>query len=334
MEALVYAVLLAVAALVVPGLNRNGRLALGAGSALAAWVVCFGTVLALSSSYEILSSRVTAKDHVYDPEIQYYSCGKDGKETCTRTIPRWRWDVKSDIGTSSQHTYTNDAPGRWKRTAIGDPFATTKYFRNAQYLSNQSVGFEHSDYSGWMPDYPRIRDGFQVDRCVSPLPLCAPLNIALANAQREWGPKHKVNVIVALVPAAHLGFGAALSKHWVGGKKNDAVLVLHLDEDNRSIRGGRVFSRSTGTVLGADGRNFNTTLLEAGTGIDTYDPARLVAAIATALPLFDREDLSKHDFWAETFQLPWYWILGQVLLLAGLFAAATVFLRHNPSTSE
>lgn len=331
MEALIYATLMVLVACFIPGLNGKGRAILAVGAAVVAWLVCAGTVLGLSSSYELISGRVTAKDWEYDPTYVSESCGKD----CTRMkeVPRWRWDVKGDVGKHSEYTDWKREPRIYREAVIGEPFATTKHFRNAQYLAAGSVLYDHSDYSGWMPDYPRIRDGFRVDRCLSGVADCKTMNRLLAEAQRSWGPGHKVNVIVVAVAADAKGFDTALRQHWVGGKKNDAVVVVYLGA-GQTISEVRAFSRSTGTVLATDGRNFNTYLRENVAAVGTWDEARIIAAIAPALPFFDREDLSKHDFWAETFQLPWYWILGQIVLLAAMFAAAAAFLRSDPSTSR
>lgn len=292
----------------------------------------YGALYAQASDVEILSGAVVAKKRTYDPETETYSCGTDSKghtKTCTRTIPRWKWSVVSNIGDDdySEHTYTkSNEPEIYKFTAVGDAYARTKRFTNFQYVSEQTIMLNKQDqYAGWLPEYPKIYNGFQVDRGLSRIVASDELSGKLAVAQRNWGPSYGVNVIVCVVDATKdVGFSDALRNKWTGGKKNDVVLTLYLE--NNEVKKAEVFSRSTNNKRAENMADFNMTLRERAEKLGTYDVGELLGVIELSLPYFEREDLSQYDFLEAEYSAPvWVEILGSFLLLACMGITVKVY---------
>jgi hypothetical protein len=314
-----------------------------------AGVVYYGPMYWQASDLELLSGSVVAKKRVYDPETESYDCGKDSQgntKTCTREIPRWRWDVISDIDSDkfSEHTYQSiRSPDIYSRTQIGDPYTAAHRFLNFQNVSEQSVLLDRESadgYVGWLPEYPQVYSGFKVQRGFSTSPLVDQrvLSNMLNVAQKRWGPMHGVNVMVVVIgPQADANkFYYALKSKWKGGKKNDAVLIVRVDEEGR-MTNTNSFSRSADNLLNEEGRAF-TTLLHVN-AMKTYtaankkfDPEQIIASIDQSLKYFQREDLGRYDFLKDEYMPP-YWLVALSVIVTMLGVVLTVNYivgRRNP----
>lgn len=298
---------------------------LGAAIALGGYYI----PLAVSANdTELISGAVTKKQRVYDAEIETYICGHDSHgnaKYCTREIPRWRWDVISNIGDSySDYTYNkNREPEIYANTHIGDPYSDTRTFKNYQRVSSQTVKFNRElEYKGWLPPYPAIYGGFKVARAFSLVDTVdqRELSKALSVAHRSWGPSYGVNAIVVILNSGTdiASFKEALYTKWQGGKKNDAVLILKLDNENK-VSDVRVFGRSSDNATDERGRSFTQRLLEESKALGEYSPEKVVNVLNGALPLFYREDLRKYDFLEAEYAPPlWLDILIVALIVIGM----------------
>jgi hypothetical protein len=328
-----YTAIAMVAAVALYAWRRDAIEALLAGAVGIIVSVCFyyGALYAQASDVELLSGAVVEKKRTYDPETETYSCGTDSKghtKTCTRTIPRWKWSVISNIDDDySEHTYSkSNEPEIYKFTAIGDAYARSKLFLNFQYVSEQTVMLNKQDqYTGWLPEYPQIYNGFQVDRGLSRIVASDELSGKLAIAQRDWGPFRGANVIVCVVDAVKdVGFSDALRNKWTGGKKNDVVLTLYLTDN--VVQKAEVFSRSTNTKRNEEMADFNMVLKQKAEKMGTYDVGELLGVIELSLPYFEREDLRQYDFLESDYSAPvWVEILGTFLLLACMGLTVKVY---------
>ena len=323
--------------------NRERDLAVTATGFIIGLVVAlatfYGPMYWQASDEELLSGSVAEKNRVYDPETEYYDCGKDSHgntKTCSREIPRWRWDVVSDYGDRySEHTYQSiRAPEIYSGAQIGDPFASTKRFLNFQNVSDQSVMVDRQsaeEYRGWLPRYPHVYAGFKVSRGFSNTPCMDQRGLShhLSLAQKRWGPMHGVNVSVIVVgPKTNWNqFTNALASKWKGGKKNDAVLVLGVDDECRAVHAWS-FSRSADEKLDDRGRTFTTALyVNAHEALSQQkgpiSVPVIIDSIDKSLSLFQREDLGRYDFLADEYSPP-YWLVGVSLVLVLAVQGLTV----------
>ena len=336
MDIFMYAVIAVVAAIAWYAYQRNAWYAIAAGAVgiVLSTALYYGGMYAQASDYELLSGSVIEKTRTYDPETETYTCGTDSKgnsQTCTRLIPRWLWSVVSDVyeDVYSEHTYAKyNEPEIYKFTSVGDPYTTTKRFVNFQYVSEQTISLNHDQqYTGWLPDYPQIYDGFKVTRGFSQIVLGDELSHSLAVAQRDWGKFYGANVIVCIVDVKQAGFSEALKNKWYGGKKNDVVLTLYVQ--GTTVQKAEVFSRSTSEKRDATMADFNMILRENAARMGEYDIGSLLGVLAVALPYFQREDLSKYDFLESDYQSPWWLGILIIIIMLGAMFGTVKFLENQ-----
>jgi len=310
-------------------------LAVGAVGSVVGVGYYFGAMTLAATSLEVWNGQITDKERVYDPETESYDCGKDSQgntRTCTRTIPRWRFDVESNVdSTYYEYSYNkHDVPEIYANAKVGAPFAATHMFMNYQYVSDQQIHVNKLDsYDGWLPEYPEIYNGFQINHAFSNVVNMNNLDAMLSWAHKSWGPKYGVNVIVCVVSDTARGFSGALRNKWVGGKKNDAVVTIYVDAQE-NVKNVEVFSRSTQTKRNDMQADFNIALRESVASLKTYDFEGIVNAIGKTLPLFEREDLSQYDYLSTDYEAPsWVKAIGVVLVFATCFGFATWLGRRG-----
>ena len=295
---------------------------------VAAFVLYYGTMFLQATSHEIRSGSVLSKNVYYDPYTETYSCGDN---TCTRQVPRWRWDVEADIGTYSEYSSSKMfVPDIYEAAKLGEPYAETFMFMNYQYLSNNTVMMDKQHrYDGWLPSYPSVYSGYKVNRGISNILSPATLSQKLSEAHKVWGPTYQVNVIVCVVGSNSAGFTYALRNAWVGGKKNDVVLVLYVEGKN--VVNAEAFSRSTQTKRTTEYADFETTLIENAKRIGEYDEDKIIEVLDDALPYFEREDLSKYSFLQAEYAAP-LWLNAVHLALIGLlmFGSVQQYRKNRP----
>jgi len=294
----------------------------------------YGPMYWQASDTEIISGSVAKKQRVYDPDTEYYDCGKDSHgntKTCSREIPRWRWDVISDYGDYySEHTSQSiRAPAIYSQAQIGDPYASTQRFMNYQNVSDQSVMVDRTsaeEYQGWLPAYPHIYSGFKVSRGFSNTPCMDQRGLShfLSVAQKRWGPMHGVNVSVIVVgPKTNWNqFVNAVASKWNGGKKNDAVLFLGVNDECRTIHAW-AFSRSADEKIDKSGRAFTTALFVNAHEalIQQKGPISvptIIDSIDGSLALFQREDLGRYDFLKDEYTPPMWLIVLSLIAIAAI----------------
>lgn len=304
-----------------------------AGTAIAL-IMYYGAIYSAATSTEIWNGQVTGKKRVYDPYDESYECGKDSKgniKWCTREVPRWRFDIESNAGKTwyAYRESKNDVPRIYLNAESGEPFATTRAFQNYQYASQQQIHVNKlNEYAGWLPNYPEIYNGFKVDHALSNGINVNNLNHMLAWAHKRWGPKYGINVIVCMVSDKDIGFSNALRDKWVGGRKNDAVVTIYID-DAENVKNVEVFSRSTRTKHDDTQADFNMALRESVAKVKTYEFEEIVNAIEVALPLFEREDLKQYDYLAADYEAPLGLVILGVIVEIFLCGAVAYGLREK-----
>lgn len=122
-------------------------------------------------------------------------------------------------------------PTAWSRIRIGEPTVVEHRFTN--YIKADPSGLVAESREGFEPallDYPRVV-GWRARRILlqgvtlDPVEL-ARLESALDELNADLGAAKQVNVIVVVAAQASPDYFDALAHHWLGGKKNDVVLVI------------------------------------------------------------------------------------------------------------
>lgn len=122
-------------------------------------------------------------------------------------------------------------PLRYTHAYIGEPTASThsykNYIKGSPWTIIKRTGAMEKFKT--VPQYPDdVYNYYYVNRFVSSVavPDAANWNQQLAEINAELGAKKKVNVIVVIAKTDDSAYVHALEEGWLGGKKNDFVVVL------------------------------------------------------------------------------------------------------------
>lgn len=210
------------------------------------------------------SSQVcqTCYDHSYDVDWVVKSTVGDFRirrinRQGTKEPPRWTV-VKPKQPVAREHTFTNYIK------AVPDLL-----FEEADTLS--------AEYAGKLPPYPgNVYDYHYVNRVLTSgvkLPDQKEWNQELALLLRSLGPAKRVNIIIVFSNAPSMKYSLALSQSWLGGKKNDVVVVMGTPS-YPAIEWVNVFSWS-------DSELFKVQLRDELFNHKTVDRAQVLKSIAT-----------------------------------------------------
>jgi hypothetical protein len=223
--------------------------------AAAAAGICYSSNI---SDTETWNGSVTRKRQVEVSCSHSYSCncrescsgsGKNQScstvcDTCYEHTNDWDWRVwfstGSEVNVERVDRRGSDMPDRYNRVVIGEPIAETRSYDNYVKASPDSL-FRHQGlaqkYAASLPAYPgHVYDYYRLDRIVqvgTQVPDLPQWNLDLARLNAELGAPRQVNVIVVLVQHQPDDWYDALEEKWIGGKKNDVVLVVSLDRERK-----------------------------------------------------------------------------------------------------
>lgn len=192
----------------------------------------------------------TSCSHSYPCNPHPCNCDKHGCSTCFDTCYEhsndWNWTVY----TSNNESVNIDRidrqgvwePPRFTQVQIGEPTAFTHTYTNYIKAAPGSL-FRYqgliAKYKGRLPEYPQtIRDYFHIDRLVLQgvsVSDVASWNSMLAKVNGDLGKANQSNIIVVLVKDMPDDYFYALEEYWLGGKKNDVVLVVDVDSDLKPV---------------------------------------------------------------------------------------------------
>lgn len=196
------------------------------------------------SDTEIWNGQVIQKEQVRVSCEHSYSCNcrTDSKGTpscdiCYEHMYDWDWVVRSSAGEFNIDRVDrrgSDEPPRWTAVRPGQPVALAKSYDNYIKAAPFSLFNEHREveksFASKIPGYPQqVYDYHYVDRVITigvPLPDLKQWNTELALLLRSLGPEKQVNVILVFVDTKDPTYANALSRAWLGGKKNDVVVII------------------------------------------------------------------------------------------------------------
>ena len=216
------------------------------------------------------------------------SCSGSGKNRSCSTTEHCStcydhpYDVDWNVYASTGETLSIDRidrqglgmPPRWGASFIGEPFSSSHSFTNYVMANPESVLIgSKGDMQRWgklVPPYPgKIYDYYYHDPVVNmgvPGIDMKTWNWLFREANKKLGPAKQVNVVVLLVPTNDQSYMLALKDAWLGGKKNDVIVVIG-SPDGHAIAFADVLSWSTNKAMAVDLKN---RVLDAGT-LDNRD---------------------------------------------------------------
>jgi hypothetical protein len=199
---------------------------------------------------EIWNGRISAKDHgseqcCHSYECNCQSCNCDNNGNCSRCCDTcyehshdvW-WNAHASTGDTVYSNGCNapgtDTPARWNAIRVGEPAAVEHGFDN-YILANPDTILRRTGaaakFAGRLPAYPQTYDFYRVrpvlvDGVRLPPQLLHELNDQLNEINARLGARYQVNILLMLTTVGDSSYAEALNEHWVGGKKNDVIVVV------------------------------------------------------------------------------------------------------------
>jgi len=183
--------------------------------------------------------------HSYDC-LCYESCSTDSAgtrscseicQTCYEHSHDLFWNAVTDNGEVVYSDRCNkpgsNPPAEWIGIAIGEPTAVehryTNYIKAAPGTLGQCKKLQQK-YWALLPDYPKVQNWRLVDRFLFP-GIQTPTrqvywNQLLMRLNSKLGHTKQVNIIVVVTREESREYFQALEARWLGGKKNDLILVV------------------------------------------------------------------------------------------------------------
>ena len=214
----------------------------------------FGGRYAKTADIEILNGEVTGKHsedvsckHTYECNCrQVCSTDRKGNRSCSQSCDTCHehpfdreWHVGTNLGDYEIDTVDRQGlttPRAYANAYIGQPVARSHLFTNYVKASPESLFNTLAEKSAFerfkdaLPAYPsHVYDYFSINRILvsgTTGPDVAQWNGKLAEMLKSVGPAKQANVIVVFTGSTDPQYAAALRSAWLGGKKNDVIVVI------------------------------------------------------------------------------------------------------------
>lgn len=180
----------------------------------------------------------TACSHAYP--CHPHPCGKDSTcwDVCFEHFNDWNWAVYTDNEESFKIQRVDRQgclePPRFTQVQVGEPSAQVHWYQNyikgnPWSLFNRTSAVQK--FKQLIPNYPVDEyDYYHVDRFLPMMSLPAEdikyWNDQLAIINADIGKQKKVNIVCVVVSTADSSYYEALEQAWLGGKKNDVIIIF------------------------------------------------------------------------------------------------------------
>lgn len=229
-------------------------------------------------------------------------------------------------------------PPRFERAQVGDPVADTHYHTNYikaapdSLFNRTQVAILQERFKDNLPEYPsKLYDYHYVDRVLAAgvnVPDLSVWNKELALALRDRGVSKQVNIVVVITKATDPDYATALDAKWLGGKKNDVVVVLGAPEYPKQ-QWVRIISWT-------DEQIFKVELRDALMKHEMLDPVKVMAEIGTHIDQsFKRKSMKDFKYLEASIEPP-AWLLVTLFLLSTFASLACTycFVRNDVRTEK
>lgn len=306
---------------------------------------------------EIWSGEIVSKDRKHGHYLRSYSCrcretcsGSGSSRSCYQTCDTCyedrytvTWTARSNIGDftiehldrGSRSVYKTVDPARYTEIQTGDACSRSVPFTN--YVKAVPESLFHANpvvlekFRDMIPEYPgKIYDHYKINRVVSvgvSLPDMAAWNQDLSLVMRKLGPQRQANVVIVFVNTDDAKYAHALESRWIGGKKNDAILVVGTKK-YPEIDWVHVMGWSKNQL-------FNVALRDEVLAMKNIDRAQIMQAVEKHVSTtFQRRHMSEFEYLRDEIEPP-FWAVVMIGILGVLLSLGTsyYFYRHDPWSS-
>lgn len=289
---------------------------------------------------EIINGAVIGKSretvscsHSYSCRCTTNSKGQKSCSTCYRHSNDYDWVLRTNVGpnieVSRVDSQGSTEPGRYRRAQVGDPVAVENAYEN--YVKASAGSLFHDKGSVLtnlpVPAYPNtVFDYHYVNRALAvgvTVPDLAQWNLDIANALRQLGPSKQVNFVVVFAGTSQTSYAQALEREWVGGKKNDVIVVLGTPK-YPELSWVRVLSWT-------DREKFKVGLRDELLDMKVVDRSAVMAALTTATAAsYQRKSMKDFEYLKYDIEPPvWVLILAFVLSAGTSVGLSRYFSKHD-----
>lgn len=205
-------------------------------------IVYFVSLNAQTHDVEIWNGEVLSKSqeqvscsHSYSCNCRTDSKGHTTCDTCYEHSHDYDWMVYTNVGNieiDRVDRQGEDEPPRWRQVKIGEPVAKEHNFTNYVKAVPESLFHQHdvNKFVNLIPPYPSsVHDYYKLRRTITMgvnVPDLLKWDEDLAQALKALGPSKQANIIVLFVNTNDQSYIHALEGKWIGGKKNDIIVVV------------------------------------------------------------------------------------------------------------
>lgn len=314
-------------------------------------IVWFAGTASQTRDVEIWNGQVVKKQRVHDEYTESYqcncrtvSCGKNCTttqcSTCYRDHYTVDWSATTTIGNvtfqhldrTSRSVYQSPDPQSYIRCVPGEPASLEKAFTNYVKAVPESLFHDNSrgdsELSKKVPAYPRVYGFYRIHRVLNVDSKVSPdvinrLNTELSNDLKTLGRSKQVNIIVILTEIDDPTYRYAVERKWLGGKKNDVVIFLGLDDNKITWTDVMTWAMNKGNEL------FHVTMRDGLMKIgDVTNPEVAPFIAKTITKLYDRPQMKDFEYLEDQIDPP-TWVVMLCVILAIFGSAGLTYWFHK-----
>jgi len=296
---------------------------------------------------EIWNGEITSKHRDHDTYEQAYDCfcttDSDGYEscsTCYETHYTVDWYLKSTIGniridykdSTWRSVYDKPDPQNYKDAYVGEACSDTRGYTNyIKAVPDSLFNMEDAVYEQFdslIPSYPTVYGKYHVDHVIT-MGMGSNLAIRdwndyLAGKLRKLGPASQANVIVVIANTADQTYRHALETAWVGGKKNDVIVIAGVT-NYPQIDWVDIITLGQNAGNGLMTVKIRDDLMELGS---VESGQAFIDVVATNVGQhFDRKPMADFEYLKDDIQ-PATWVLITAFILAFFLSAGLTWAFH------
>jgi hypothetical protein len=225
-------------------------------------------------------------------------------------------------------------PPRWTAIQPGEAYSETRSFVNYVKAAPDTL-FRHQGltekYKGALPEYPQnIYDYYHLNRFVPvgvSVPDTAQWNKDLMELNADLGSKKQVNILTVVAKNQPEDYFYALEQEWIGGKKNDVVLVISVDDANKI--------QWVDTMAWTDNKIFQVALRDAIMGVGILNREQIMGTLRSNVEAnFVRKPMKDFEYLSRTVKpTQGEWIFAMVLGFL-VSVGLSIFLEMNDIFEE
>lgn len=285
-----------------------------------------------------VSEKVSCS-HSYSCNCHQVSCGKDCTttqcDTCYEHDYDIDWRILTNVGNFEIDRIDEQGlkePPRYSKIVIGDPVASKHEYENyikavPDSLFNKSIDKLTAQEKQCVPLYPsNVYDYQYIDRiltvCGSKIPNEKEWNNELAKILKGLGPKKQANIILIFNGKYNPTFKYALEVSWLGGKKNDIIVIFYMSK-YPTIDKIEVVSWTNKEIFK---KKLSNDLMEIG-NVSQISPIMSCIEMNT-YKYFERRHMKDFEYLKDEI-LPPTWLLVLLFILSVAFSVGLTIFFHR-----